>query len=710
MDLPRTGSDKILEIRTSSIDFVIKSKVKQIPFSIKSDKDKSTLRIVASDIKHIKVPVQDISEEYGDPKGVTIHEIPVTPLFFEQTDYVVTIKSRKEKTSLEFRSNSQLLTEKIGRVTDDDPSLLSGVLNFANNVGFSDFNVISEGLNLLSLRVEVYPTKITYKDDYREIMDDLNNMISGSIIDFMKNTYDVFDPGNKKNDIPAIFFAIMQEIYKDYVKAVNRIISVPHHKLITEHEVLPYYKVKLTDNKSINWLQKHPEHIKRDGEIIQAEKVLAVKKHTTYDTQENRMVKYMIESTIRKIEDFSIRYNKGKIDPQINDSIRKMELELRRLINSTFLSEVSTLNSSQSMSLVFGMAPGYRELYKYYLMLMNGFSVNGDVFRMSYKDTAVVYEYWCFIKLYAILKERYELISPDIIKVDRRGITLDLVKGRSSKITFNNQNTGEKIILSYNPLEQETQTVNQKPDNVLELEKKGAGFNYKYVFDAKYRIENKYDENGLTKELPGPKVDDINTMHRYRDSIVYENPVSRFTFEKTMFGAYILFPYDNEEEYKNHKFYKSIEKVNIGGLPFLPSATELVTKLLDELISDSSESAFERTSLPIGIDSRIADNSWAREGVLVGDIKSKTHYDLCLKNNYYFTPVLSVEDDELPLKYIALHKTKSSRSCDDETEYYGEVVSKSIVKKKDIPGTTSLSEEPYYRFDVKAWKKIHGKK
>ena len=38
---------------------------------------------------------------------------------------------------------------------------------------------------------------------------------------------------------------------------------------------------------------------------------------------------------------------------------------------------------------------------------------------------------------------------------------------------------------------------------------------------------------------------------------------------------------------KNHKFYKSIDEVNIGGLPFLPSATELVTELLDELISNS---------------------------------------------------------------------------------------------------------------------------
>ncbi|WP_410745539.1 hypothetical protein, partial [Clostridium neonatale] len=55
-----------------------------------------------------------------------------------------------------------------------------------------------------------------------------------------------------------------------------------------------------------------------------------------------------------------------------------------------------------------------------------------------------------------------------------------------------------------------------------------------------------------------------------------------------IFGAFVLFPYDNEEEFKNHKFYKSIEKVNVGAFPFLPSTTGLMENFLDELINESS--------------------------------------------------------------------------------------------------------------------------
>ena len=68
----------------------------------------------------------------------------------------------------------------------------------------------------------------------------------------------------------------------------------------------------------------------------------------------------------------------------------------------------------------------------------------------------------------------------------------------------------------------------------LELEKKGTEVSYKYVFDAKYRIEKEPESPFYPdpNNNPEPKVDDINTMHRYRDSIVYENKVSKFTFEK----------------------------------------------------------------------------------------------------------------------------------------------------------------------------------
>ena len=452
-----------------------------------------------------------------------------------------------------------------------------------------------------------------------------------------------------------------------------------------------------TDVRSERWLEKHPEYVRRDRAGIRAEKVLAVRKQITYDTQENRLVKFMLKATVRRIDDFTRRYVKSrqKPDEQVLNGAKKMSGELQRLLGASFLAEVADYSASKSMSLVFGMAPGYRELYKYYLMLQNGISVGGDIFHMSVRDTAQLYEYWCFIKLYDILRSHYTLKSPDIIKVDRKGVTIDLVKGRQSKVTFLNTKSGERIYLAYNPSEIATQTVNQRPDNVLELEKKGAGNRYKYVFDAKYRIEMNPDGSFYPDTKPGPKVDDINTMHRYRDSIVYENKESRFTFEKTMFGAYILFPYADEEEYKNHRFYKSIDSVNIGGLPFLPSATTLVTELLDELVSDSPESAFERTTLPAGIEERLKTVNWDKRDVLIGLVQDEKERDVFLRKEEYYTRRFDIAN--LPVRYVALYEKGKGIS------YYGEVAYCRTVTGGNLPGHGHRNKDKYHVFKVLKW-------
>ncbi len=699
MALLPTGSENLIEIRTSKVDVVIRSKGKRNGYAPGKESVSSSLKIIGFDVKQIYIPAQEIVERFNDHKGLAIHEYPVSPLFFEQTDYIITIRSNSGE-ALSFRSNNSLIDACVNRVIDDDPTLMTGVFNFGNNVGYSDIIILAESKQVLHVRLEVYPTKVSYQEDYREMMADLNNMVSESILDFMKKTYQVFVPDHKRNDVPAVFFTILQGIYNQYLRAVNRIVSVPHHKLVTEYEVLPHFKVSRTDTKSERWLRKHTEFVIQNDKGIQAEKILSVKKQITYDTQENRLVKFMLTATVKRIDDFTQRYIRSKQQPDehVLDATKKMSGELRRLLTTTFLSDVSDYHAPKSMSLVFGMAPGYRELYKYYLMLQNGISVGGEIFQMSVRETAQLYEYWCFIKLYDILRSRYTLKSPDIIRIDRTGVTVDLVKGRPSKVTFLNTRTGELIYLAYNPSEISTQTVSQRPDNVLELEKRGSLSAYKYVFDAKYRIEMNPDGVFYPDTRPGPKVDDINTMHRYRDSIVYQNPKSRFTFEKTMFGAYILFPYSDENKYKEHRFYKSIETVNIGGLPFLPSATSLVTDLLEELISDSSESAFERTTLPAGIEERLRTVDWSKREVLIGLVPDALHLNLFLNNNVYFTRKFDTVN--LPVRYVALYEKGKG------INWYGEVISWGKDVRGNLPGSSEHPSDDYHVFKVLNWTKI----
>ena len=358
------------------------------------------------------------------------------------------------------------------------------------------------------------------------------------------------------------------------------------------------------------------------------------------------------------------------------------------------------------------MAPGYRDLYKHYLMLLHGLSITGEVFNISVKDMALLYEYWCFIKLNSMLKDRYELDSQNIIKVQGNGVFVSLVKGASSIVRYKNPDNGEVIKLSYNPKTGQSPTVAQKPDNVLSLEKKtvnhdGKKISYEYVFDAKYRVNPALEGSDYYNTIshkPGPETDDINTMHRYRDAVVYQNGAS--PFERTLFGAYVLFPYGNEEEYREHKFYKSIDKVNIGGLPFLPSATSMVQEMLDSLIMDSPESAFERSTLPVGVEERLAKTDWSLRDVLVGSLRNRAQLDICLKKRFYHIPVSRIKDSNLPVHYVAIYQSINLFGKESGIRYYGMVTKTSIVKRREILHIPKQSDEDYYLFEIKEWKSL----
>lgn len=161
--------------------------------------------------------------------------------------------------------------------------------------------------------------------------------------------------------------------------------------------------------------------------------------------------------------------------------------------------------------------------------------------------------------------------------------------------------------------------------------------------------------------------EDINTMHRYRDSIV---AADGGPYERTAFGAYVLFPWWNEEMYQDHRFYKSIEKVNIGGLPFLPNATELVERFVERLIDLSPEEIQRDGILPKG-----ALEEWRsglEEKVLVGLVTSAEDYRMFLQESCYRIAADRLKKGWQEAKYVALY-ARAGVAKENGVLVYGEI-------------------------------------
>ncbi|WP_031548880.1 DUF2357 domain-containing protein [Oribacterium sp. FC2011] len=712
---PRSGSNQIIDVTASDIRVTIKRRKIS---SLSSDTllEQSSKMEVWGKIEKLSIGGNDCC---GSINGDYIFQ-ETTPLFFEQSDYIVTARSING-TPLHFEHADKYIREAI-TPDDEEPDRLSGVINFGNKVGYSNLVFFDDLGNRILIEIEVFPSKLSYKDDYESIRNDINDMVEAAAIDFINSTYSLGTISSTRNDVPAIFFTLISQLFKKYHKATKVIMQKPNHKLFKEHVVVPNHKLKQNDINTVLWLSKHSEQIKRNDGKLLVNSALGVHKKVTYDTVENRLVKFMLSTTLKRLIRFKRMYLSSFKEPEksadyeVLRSIEEMVAKINEQLKNPIFSEVSSIKNINTMSLVFQMAPGYRDLYRYFQLIQRGISFSGEVYSFSIKETSTLYEYWCFIKLVNIMKKRYALLddSKDIIKANRKGVTVTLSKDRRSEVKFLDTNTGDTFELIYNPGEYPSDTVKQVPDNVLKLSKRsginGKPSGFQYVFDAKYKVEINPDEHYPDKEKkPGPKVEDINTMHRYRDAIVAKD--GDFS-KKLMFGAFVLFPYPNDEdEYRSHQFYKSIESVNIGGVPFLPGKTQIAEELLTKLVGESDESAFERTILPVGVEERLEKVDWTKEDVLVGSLSKREQWEECFAKNYYYVPIDSLKSGYHQVQYIAIYQSKKLFGEDAGVLYYGEVSETSVVARKDINslgGRTHPNAE-CYRFAIKKWMKLSSK-
>ena len=653
----------------------------------------------------------------------------------------------------------------------------------------------------LKITLEVYPSKISYKEDYQAILKDVNEEIYNLAYGFLSRTYMSTQIINKKNNNDSEFYSILTYVFDKLIRSIDIILCNPNHMLQKQESIVKYHKVRNVSNESIKYLEKRPYLLNRVNNSYVPEKTLVVKKIVSEDTKENRFTKFMLIKIIKKIDAFIIKYEKNKKDENVTEryknnkdtdvieKLKKYKREISRRLNTSFLSRVSPQYNEANLSLVFSMASGYKDLYKYYLMLQKGLSINSNIFTLSMKELSVLYEYWCFIKINSLIKKKYKLISTDVLKLNKDGVYVTLKKGKEASFKYLNPKTNEEFIVYYNA-GRDSKTVSQKPDNILSICKDGTLKAYEFIFDAKYKIDtsSKYKEKYNT---PGPKEEDINTMHRYRDAIIYDYKKDKLFHKNSLkpknsknlgkdeisnmdtysskysknenlkenvnllkdeyllksedllkyedslkneellknesllnnndffgnhkninnciFGAFVLFPYDNEEEFKNHRFYKSIEEVNVGAFPFLPSTTGLMENFLDELINESSYSTFERSIDKIGKDTYLKDEYFNERNVLVGTLKDKEQYNINISNKFYHMPKKNINLVKNNIKYIALYKSKNFFGEDSGITCYGKVKEINVLKRNEITEIPKASDELYCRFEIEEWIELSHK-
>ncbi|MBK9329753.1 MAG: DUF2357 domain-containing protein [Sphingobacteriales bacterium] len=179
----------------------------------------------------------DISIYNFESKKLEKHiESKTYPLIFENKDYFIdfTFHNRNEIYKPQIYTKLKEVEEKF--LYREGIGLLSGTINFGNDLGRSNLVLRYTKDNILhefNFGFEVFPTKLNYREDYEKIVQDIEKEYPYLVLDFLKKTYTSFKTGNSPNT-NLIWWQVFGGLYKDFIKSSKFILNKPHSRIIRQ--------------------------------------------------------------------------------------------------------------------------------------------------------------------------------------------------------------------------------------------------------------------------------------------------------------------------------------------------------------------------------------------------------------------------------------------------------------------------------------------
>ncbi|MEK8211284.1 hypothetical protein [Paenibacillus sp. FSL L8-0463] len=135
-------------------------------------------------------------------------------------------------------------------------------------------------------------------------------------------------------------------------------------------------------------------------------------------------------------------------------------------------------------------------------------------------------------------------------------------------------------------------------------------------------------------------------------------------------------------------------------------------QFLDEIIQDSPEKAYERSTRPRGTREYYA-NQLAGKNVLVGSVRGPGQVEVALEHSFYHVPLKNLSDVKIltQLEYVAMCQSRKKFYDPAKTgiHWVGKVVDWKVLQRKEIkeiPCRPGTEEDLYVRFTVEEWKRL----
>ncbi|EHQ88534.1 DUF2357 domain-containing protein [Desulfosporosinus youngiae] len=423
--------------------------------------------------------------------------------------------------------------------------------------------------DLIEATLRVRPNNIT--EDQLDVMrNELNDMVQGLAYDQMRTSHGIKLWG-ENGLLPTVVLA-------EYVllKYMVKELGLPLQDLARHPEPLlerQYREVKSNvnckqDGKSYRWLlslqgQRANAAAKS---MAQPEVILGVIEHLTYDTPENRMVLGFLQCVSSQME-FVLRsirktiaeeqraiYSRAPyadLQKSTSHEVRASQVKIERLESmeremkkgifdvQTFMDHpvfrgLKPLKTFSHFSLKMQRDWRYKKVASWWKQLRDqGFEIpQCHDFKVQWKRTDVLYEYWCYIKTIIALEQvgfapvagwiydaSYRTNQEIMFPVLQEDTIVEMVKGLIRlAVSFNEKMPRAKRSAIRNSRILYMEGTNYKPDIRIDIFIRDV-YKGSIVVDAKYRKRLNIWNNDRVEDDNRPK--NMNTLQNYSNSLKY---------------------------------------------------------------------------------------------------------------------------------------------------------------------------------------------
>lgn len=312
----------------------------------------------------------------------------------------------------------------------------------------------TSGRSLATASVEVRSTKLTYRQEYRRMLDDIADVAMDLLVDVSAPTGAWLKPLTSASPPSLVqrFFFIRHVVLGDEFRgAITRIVARPHelaHRETTRQSVRRHLRPSgrlaaqlASGQPRMPVPASHTLH----GRLSSFPNQVSVATVSlTVDTPENRFVKFVLESFADLLGDISAALNRAPDNTyrHVITECNEIRDELVRMAGqSPFDAVDQPLRTLPLGSPVLQRRSGYREILRtwinFNLSTTLAWEGGDDLFVAGKRDVATLYEYWAFFQLLEVVTSVFTLeggAARVLLEPIDLGLSLRLKAGR--KLAF----------------------------------------------------------------------------------------------------------------------------------------------------------------------------------------------------------------------------------------------------------------------------------